>query len=93
MVENLGLVRSVRHDEVFVQNGKDLAANVAQLFFHATAVRFNGNAVLLVLLGALFVLDGGQNAPRRPPRADDVFVPNGKKVALFDLWKGLFKRE
>mmetsp|Transcript_54807 Transcript_54807/g.174130 ORF Transcript_54807/g.174130 Transcript_54807/m.174130 type:complete len:266 (+) Transcript_54807:336-1133(+) len=84
-VEHLGLARGgVRH-EGRVQEGEDAGADLGELGLNLCAVLLDKLDVLVVALGLLLLLDGGDDAPGRAAGADHVLVGDGEEVALLDV--------
>ena len=84
MVEDLGLAALGRGDEVLVKNGKDVLADLGELGLDLLAVLLDEGNLLLVALGLLLLLDGGDDSPGCTASTDDVLVGDGKEVSLLN---------
>lgn len=74
MVEDLGLARLGRGDEVRVQNAEDILADLGELALNLLAVLLDEANLGGVALGLLLLLDRGDDSPRRTAGANDVLV-------------------
>ena len=84
MVEDLGLAGSGRGDQVLVQNGENVLADLGELGLDLLPVSLDHRNLGLVTLGLLLLLDGGDDSPRSTTSTDNVLVRNGEQVSLFD---------
>jgi len=84
VVEDLGLAALGRGDEVLVKNGKDVLADLGELGLNLLAVLLDESDLLLVALGLLLLLDGGDDSPGCTASTDDVLVGDGKEVSLLN---------
>ena len=84
MVEDLGLSRLSRRDEVLVQDVKDIFANRCELSLDLLAVLLDQTGLGVVPLGLLLLLDGGDDSPRSSTGANDVLVRDRKQISLLD---------
>ena len=84
MVEDLGLAALGRGDEVLVKNGKDVLADLGELGLDLLAVLLDESDLLLVALGLLLLLNGGDDSPGCTASTDDVLVGDGKEVSLLN---------
>jgi hypothetical protein len=82
VVEDLGLARLGLGDQTLVEDVKHILADLLEFGLDLLAVVADGANMLVRALGLLLLLDGGDDSPRRTPRADDVLVCDGEEVAL-----------
>lgn len=69
---------------MFVQNVQNIAADVTQFLLNLAAVGADHFQFVVGALWLLLLLDGGDNTPRRPPRADHILVRHREQIALLD---------
>lgn len=84
VVEDLGLARLGRRDEVGIEDIENVVADLGKLGLDLLAVLLDKADLGRVALGLLLLLDGGDNSPRGTAGTDDVLVGNGQEVALLD---------
>jgi hypothetical protein len=84
VVEDLGLARLGRGDEVRVQNAEDVLADLGELALNLLAVLLDEANLGGVALGLLLLLNRGDDSPRRTASTNDVLVGNRQKVPLLD---------
>ncbi len=84
MVEDLGLARLGRGDEVSIKDGEDILADLGKLILNLLAVLLDKGDLAGVSLRLLLLLDGSNNSPRGTAGTDDILVGDRKKVSLFD---------
>lgn len=84
VVENLGLAALGRGDQVLVENGKDVLADLGKLGLDLLTVLLDEGNLLLVALGLLLLLNRGDDSPRCTASTNDVLVGDGKEVSLLD---------
>jgi hypothetical protein len=84
VVEDLGLAALGRGDKVLVKNGKDVLADLGELGLDLLTVLLDEGNLLLVALGLLLLLDGGDDSPGCTASTDDVLVGDGKEVSLLN---------
>ena len=84
MVEDFGLAGLSLRDERLVQDVEHILADLLKLGLDLLAVVPNGANVLVRALGLLFLLDGGDYAPRSTSSPDYVLVGHRQKVALIN---------
>ena len=80
VVEHLALLVGGSGHELVRDDLQDLVADVHELLLDGLLVV----ADQLQLVGLALGLDGREDAPRRPARANDVLVGHGQEVALLD---------
>lgn len=83
-VEDLGINGRCGGDEAVVEEAEDPRADPGELGLDARAVAPGGGRVPRRTPRLLLVLDGGDDAPGGPARADDVLVGDGEEVSLLD---------
>lgn len=84
MVEDLGLARLGRGDQVLVKDLEDVLADLGELGLDLLAVLLDESDLRRVALGLLLLFDGGDYSPRGTAGADDVLVGDGEKVTLLN---------
>lgn len=84
MVEDLGLARGCRGDEVLVKDVEDILANLGELALNLLPVALDHGDLGLIALRLLLLLDGRDDSPRRTAGTNDVLVGNGEQVTLFN---------
>lgn len=84
VVEDLALAALGRGDEVLIEDGKDVFADVGKLGFNFLAVGLDQRDLGFVAFGLFFLLDRRNDAPRSAARADHVFVRHREEVTFFD---------
>jgi hypothetical protein len=84
VVEDLGLAALSRGDQVLVENGKNVLADLGKLGLNLLAVLLDEGDLLLVALGLLLLLNGGDDSPGCTASTDDVLVGDRKEVSLLD---------
>ena len=84
VVEDLGLAALGRGDQVLVKNLEDVLADLGKLGLDLLAVLLDEGNLLLVALGLLLLLNGGDDSPGCTAGTDDVLVGDGQKVSLLD---------
>lgn len=84
VVEDLGLARLGRGNEVRVQNAENVLADLGELALNLLAVLLDEANLGGVALGLLLLLNRGDDSPRRTAGANDVLVGNRQKVPLLD---------
>lgn len=84
MVEDLGLARLGRGDEVRVKDIKNVVADLSELGLNLLSVLLDKADLRRVALRFLLLLNRSDNSPRSTAGADDVLVGNRQKVALLD---------
>ena len=84
MVEDLGLSGLSGGDQVLVQDGEDVLADLGKLGLDLLPVSLDHGNLSLVALGLLLLLDGGDDSPRGTTSTDYVLVGDGKEVSLLN---------
>ena len=84
VVEDLGLARLGRGDEVLVEDLEDVLADIGQLVLDLLAVVLDQGDLAGVALGLLLLLDGSNDSPRGTAGADNVLVSHREQIALLD---------
>lgn len=84
MIEHLGFTGFGFGDQGLIQNIKDILADALEFSLDLLAVLADDSNMFLRALRVLFLLDGGDYAPGSTAGANNVFVGNGKKVALIN---------
>lgn len=84
VVEDLGLARLGRGDQVLVKNVEDVVADLGKLVLNLLAVLLDKGDLGRVALRLLLLLDGSNYSPRGAASTNDVLVGDGEKVALLD---------
>lgn len=84
VVEDLGFTRLGRRNQVLVENLKDVIADLGQLSLDLLTVLLDKGNLRLVALGLFFLLDGGDDSPRRTAGSNDVLVGNRQKIPLLN---------
>jgi hypothetical protein len=81
---------------MFVEDIKDVFANLCTPRLYFLAVTLDHRHLGLIALGLFLLLDGGYNPPGGTSRANDVLVCNRKRAALLDskfsVWTGKYER-
>ena len=90
VVEDLGLARLGRGNQVLVENLEDVLADLGELVLNLLAVLLDKANLRAVALRFLLLLDGGDYSPRGTASADDVLVGDGEQVALLDSQIAVF---
>lgn len=84
MVKDLGLASLGGRNEVLVQNGEDVLADLGQLGLNLLAVLLDKADLGRVALGLLLLLNRGDNSPRSASSTNDILVSDGQKVPLLN---------
>ena len=84
VVEHLGLAGLGGGDEVRIEDGENILADLGKLALNLLAILLNKANLSRVALGLLLLLDRGDDSPRRAAGPNDVLVRNGEEVALLD---------
>lgn len=84
MVEDLGLARGGRGNEVLLENVEDVLADLCELSLDLLPVCLDHDNLGLIALGLFLLLNRRDDAPAGTAGADDVLVSDGEEVALFD---------
>ena len=84
VVEDLGFTGLGRRNQVLVENLKDVIADLGQLSLNLLAVLLDEGDLGLVALGLFFLLDGGDDSPRRTASTNDVLVGNREEIPLLN---------
>lgn len=84
VVEDLGLARLGRGDQVLVKNVEDVVADLGKLVLDLLAVLLDEGDLGRVALRLLLLLDRSNYSPRGAASTNDVLVGDGEKVALLD---------
>ena len=84
VIEDLGLARLGRGDQVLIKNLENIVADLGELVLNLLAVLLDEGDLGRVALRLLLLLDRGDDSPRRAAGPNDVLVRNGEKVALLD---------
>jgi hypothetical protein len=84
VVEDLGLARLGRGDQVLVKDVKNVLADLGKLILDLLAVLLDKGDLGRVALVLLLLLDGSDYSPGGTASTDNVLVGNGEKVTLFD---------
>ena len=84
VVEDLALTGLSVLDQVVIEDGEDIVANLGQLLFNLDFVRLDLWQLLLVALGLFLLLNGGDYTPASSTSTDHILVRNREQVALLD---------
>ena len=82
VVEHLALAGLGLGNEAVVEDVQHILADLLELQLDLLAVFADDADVLVRALGLLFLLDAGDDTPRRTARADDVLVRDREEIAL-----------
>lgn len=84
VIENLGLARLGRRDQVLVQNLQDVLADLGQFGLNLLAVLLDQGDLSVISLRLLLLLDRGDNPPRSTASTNNVLVGNRQEIALLN---------
>ncbi len=84
MVEDLGLARGGRGDEVVIQDAEDVLADLGELALDLLAIVLDEANLGRVALRLLLLLNRGDDSPRRAAGANDVLISDRQQVPLLD---------
>jgi len=84
VVEDLGLSRSRRGNEVLVKDVEDVLADLGQLALNLLPVALDHRDLDLIALRLLLLLDRGHNPPGSTASTNDVLVGDREEVTLLD---------
>jgi hypothetical protein len=83
VVEDLGLARLSRGNEMLVENIEDVFADLAELALNLLTVVLDELDLGLIALGLLLLLNRGDDPPGRTASTDDVLVGDRQEIPLF----------
>ena len=84
MVENTRFTGVSRGNQVLLENLEDVIADLGQFGLDLLTVLLDKSDLGLVALGLFFLLNGGDDSPRRTAGTNDVLVGNGEEIPLLD---------
>lgn len=84
MVEDLGLPSLGLRDQSIVEDIEDVLADLLEFCLNLLTVITDGGNVLVGTFGLFLLLDGRDDAPGRPSRANDILVCNREEVSFVD---------
>lgn len=82
VVENSGLSRGRRGDQVLVYDRQNVIANLGEFLLHLLAVTLDQFDIVLIPLRLFLLLNGRHDSPRGPSSTYDIFVSHRKKIPL-----------
>ena len=84
MIEDLRLAALSRRDQVLIETGENVLADLSKLGLDLLAVLFDESNLGLVALGFLLLLNGCNDPPRSAASTNNVLVSDGEEISLFD---------
>lgn len=84
VIEDFRLSSRRTWEQMFVQNSEDISADVFQFLFDLRSVLADHLQLSLGAFVLLLLFDARYYSPRRPSRADYIFVGDRKEIPLLD---------